>query len=263
MKKEKDTVILHRSQLRALLNLPEKDIKMILKAVEDFGIDGKEVEMPEDLQFGWELFKMALELDNRRYQKVCASRSAAGKASAAKRNANEEEDSDDKVNGTNSTNPTNATNVDFVETVSTNPTHNHNQNQNHNHNQDTLSLSEIEYLNRSAGEIVEMYPKGKVGDFERVKSVVREVIAKEAREGDCALFKVVEKVKKGVSAYASATESWEEKRFITDAVKFFSERHYNFDPAVWVKKKIPSPKPKTKFDPLDPATWGKIPGGAA
>ena len=109
MKKEKDTVILHRSQLRALLNLPEKDIKMILKAVEDFGIDGKEVEMPEDLQFGWELFKMALELDNRRYQKVCASRSAAGKASAAKRNANEEEDSDDKVNGTNSTNATNAT----------------------------------------------------------------------------------------------------------------------------------------------------------
>jgi hypothetical protein len=135
MKKEKDTVILHRSQLRALLNLPEKDIKMILKAVEDFGIDGKEVEMPEDLQFGWELFKMALELDNRRYQHVCASRSAAGKVSAAKRNA-KEDDQNDVTNETNETNPTNATNVDFVETVSTNPTHNHN----HNHNQYTLSL---------------------------------------------------------------------------------------------------------------------------
>lgn len=83
---------------------------------------------------------------------------------------------------------------------------------------------------RIAGE----YPRAKVGNY---RSVVESVLRAIGREIDdhpgTETDEAVYRVESGTIAYANAVKSWREKRYISDAVKFYDTGMYNHDPATW------------------------------
>jgi hypothetical protein len=83
---EKDSVIIYRVQIEALLACSSlKDVKAILAMILDRGINGNEVDCPEHLRMTWVMFQQMLDINNAKWQEKRRQSSAAGKASAAKR----------------------------------------------------------------------------------------------------------------------------------------------------------------------------------
>lgn len=83
---EKDSVIIYRVQIEALLACSSlKDVKTILAMIVERGINGNEVDCPEHLRMTWVMFQQMLDINNAKWQEKRRQSSAAGKASAAKR----------------------------------------------------------------------------------------------------------------------------------------------------------------------------------
>lgn len=83
---EKDSVIIYRVQVEALLACSSlKDVKTILAMIIERGINGNEVDCPEHLRMTWVMFQQMLDTNNAKWQEKRRQSSAAGKASAAKR----------------------------------------------------------------------------------------------------------------------------------------------------------------------------------
>ena len=83
---EKDSVIIYRVQIEALLACSSlKDVKAILAMILERGINGNEVDCPEHLRMTWVMFQQMLDANNAKWQEKRRQSSAAGKASAAKR----------------------------------------------------------------------------------------------------------------------------------------------------------------------------------
>ena len=83
---EKDSVIIYRVQIEALLACSSlKDVKAILAMILERGINGNEVDCPEHLRMTWVMFQQMLDINNAKWQEKRRQSSAAGKASAAKR----------------------------------------------------------------------------------------------------------------------------------------------------------------------------------
>ena len=78
---KKDTVVMYRSAMEAILSLTSmKDVKTILSAVVDFGMNGNEdPEIPEHLLFGWLQIKAQISAMNDRFAEISAKRSEAGR----------------------------------------------------------------------------------------------------------------------------------------------------------------------------------------
>ena len=83
---EKDSVIIYRVQIEALLACSSlKDVKSILAMILERGVNGNEVDCPEHLRMVWTMFQRMLDENNSKWQERCEANRRAGKASAAKR----------------------------------------------------------------------------------------------------------------------------------------------------------------------------------
>lgn len=213
---KKETVILRRGQVEALLSLTSlKDVKTILSAIKSYGMDGVEPEIPEHLMFGWVGIKYSIDYDNDQYRTMVEARSAAGKASAEKRK--------------NQQVSTKATSVEFVEQnqqVSTKATLIHIDN----------DIIESEYIRACASDaerIASLYPKAKVGNFRQLVEAIINAISRELDHPGITPEQAVGKVESGTIAYAAAVKNWKHKKYISDAVKFYDSGMYNHDPDTW------------------------------
>jgi hypothetical protein len=215
---KKETVILRRGQVEALLSLTSlKDVKTILSAIKSYGMDGVEPEIPEHLMFGWVGIKYSIDYDNDQYRTMVEARSAAGKASAEKRK--------------NQQVSTKSTSVEFVEQnqqVSTKSTHIHIDN----------DIIESEYIRACASDaerIASLYPKAKVGNFRKVVEAIINAIYRELDHPGITPEQAVSKVEAGTIKYATAVKQWpnKNKKYISDPVKFYDSGMYNHDPETW------------------------------
>jgi len=112
---------------------------------------------------------------------------------------------------------------------------------------------EKEQFYSAVDEIVKSYPSCRPAQRDKTISAVAEKLAEDQ---DRPVPEILDEIVAGVKAYASAVETWEEKRFVSDPVKFIREGTYKCDPAVWVRKPPHSPA-KNGFNPMDPATWNR------
>ena len=62
-----------------------------------------------------------------------------------------------------------------------------------------------------------------------LRAIGREIEDHPGTDTDEAVYRV----ESGTIAYANAVKSWREKRYISDAVKFYDTGMYNHDPATW------------------------------
>ena len=107
------------------------------------------------------------------------------------------------------------------------------ENENENENENTLSACAPSCA-CEAEAIARKYPRAKVGDF---RKVVEAVIRASGREmeyhSDLSVTDAVAVVDAGTVNYALAVRNWKEKRYISDAVKFYDSGMYNHDPETW------------------------------
>ena len=74
---QRDSVVMYRNQVEALLACSPRDVKLILAMMRDYGMNGIEVDVPEHLQPLWIMFKFSIDETNRRYAEVSEKRRRA------------------------------------------------------------------------------------------------------------------------------------------------------------------------------------------
>ena len=85
-----------------------------------------------------------------------------------------------------------------------------------------------------AEAIARKFPKEKVGDFRKVVEAVIRAIGRELEyHPDWSMTDATAVLDAGTVNYALAVHGWKEKRYISDAVKFYDTGMYNHDPATW------------------------------
>ena len=91
-KTQKDTVVMYRVQIEALLDCSSlKDVKTILAMILEYGMNGEDVDCPEHLKMIWRVFKSMIDDNNAKWDAARERYSNAGKASAEKRKMNNAE----------------------------------------------------------------------------------------------------------------------------------------------------------------------------
>ena len=249
MSKTKETVIVHVNQLDALLSLPLQDMQTIIQAIRDYAFSpDKEVEIPRHLQFGWIFFRQAIDYDCKRYSETCQARKAAGIKSGEAKQAKAEQSEQIKQNHTNQTNNNNK----------------HNNKPKNKHNtlssvpgEELLTAQESTDIDTASAKIAALYPPCRPADPEKLREAVKQCLVKEMANGILTPAEILAQMVEGVASYAEQTANWEEKRFISDPIKFIREGLYKCDPAVWVRRKVPA-NSAPKFDSLKPETWTQL-----
>jgi hypothetical protein len=74
---QRDSVVMYRNQIEALLACSPRDVKLILAMMRDYGMNGSEVDVPEHLQPLWIMFKFNIDETNRKYAEMCEKRRKA------------------------------------------------------------------------------------------------------------------------------------------------------------------------------------------
>ena len=74
---QRDSVVMYRNQVEALLACSSRDVKLILAMMRDYGMNGSEVDVPEHLAPLWIMFKFSIDETNRRYAEVSEKRRRA------------------------------------------------------------------------------------------------------------------------------------------------------------------------------------------
>jgi hypothetical protein len=74
---QRDSVVMYRNQIEALLACSPRDVKLILAMMRDYGMNGSEVDVPEHLVPLWIMFKFSIDETNRKYAEMCEKRRKA------------------------------------------------------------------------------------------------------------------------------------------------------------------------------------------
>jgi hypothetical protein len=109
-------------------------------------------------------------------------------------------------------------------------------------------------------KIVKNFPKEGIRDFRKAVYAAINAVRYQLDLPGATVESAIEVVENGVLNYANAVNSWsfEEKRFIKDAEKFFNESHYLTDPVKWQSRKENDTHRKpTGYDWRNPDTWGE------
>lgn len=101
-----------------------------------------------------------------------------------------------------------------------------------------------------AEKIARNYPPAKVGNWrELVEAVIRAVTREVEDRPGTSIEDALHRVENGTIAYADAVSKWKNKRYISDAVKFYDSGMYNHDPETWKEGE------GKNFDIMNPETW--------
>lgn len=88
----RESIVIFRGQLEAIMELTSlKDVKSVVTAIIEYGMNGNSVDIPEHLRFGWKCIQYQIDQVNSHYEEVREKRSAAAKkshANASKSHAN-------------------------------------------------------------------------------------------------------------------------------------------------------------------------------
>ena len=110
-KTQRDTVVMYRVQIEALLDCSSlKDVKTILAMILEYGMNGEDVECPDHLRMIWRVFKSMIDGNNAKWDAARERYSNAGKVSAEKRKLNKSQRCSTMFNDVQQT-PTNNVNV--------------------------------------------------------------------------------------------------------------------------------------------------------
>ena len=109
-------------------------------------------------------------------------------------------------------------------------------------------------------KIVKNFPKEGIRDFRKAVYAAINAVRYQLDLPGATVESAIEVVENGIINYANAVNSWsfEEKRFIKDAEKFFNESHYLTDPVKWQsRKESDAHRKQTGYDWRNPETWGE------
>ena len=56
---------------KPIQNLPDEKFGKLMKAIFEYQIDGKEIELPDDLKMAFLFFKNQFDVDNEKYKEIC------------------------------------------------------------------------------------------------------------------------------------------------------------------------------------------------
>lgn len=80
----RESIVIFRGQLEAIMELTSlKDVKSVVTAIIEYGMNGNSVDIPEHLRFGWRCIQYQIDQVNSHYEEVREKRSAAAKKSHA------------------------------------------------------------------------------------------------------------------------------------------------------------------------------------
>lgn len=208
---KKETVILFRGQIESLLSLSSlKDVKTILRAIQQYGMDNENPEIPEHLAFGWQWFKSSIDAHREQYEAKCDK----NRSSAQKR--------------WNKSMQTDANGCECMQMDA-----NDADKDNDNDNNKSVCLNTRAQCADDAVKIANLYPKAKIGNWKQVVMAVSDAIQREFDRGNSA-NDASALVELGTRAYAKAVNAGRiQKRYIHQAVKFFEDGIYNNDPETW------------------------------
>ena len=117
---QRDSVVMYRNQIEALLACSPRDVKLILAMMRDYGMNGSEVDVPEHLVPLWIMFKFSIDETNRKYAEMCEKRRKAAVIGNKQMRANASNRCQTQANASNS------------EQTQANATYNENENDNEN-----------------------------------------------------------------------------------------------------------------------------------
>lgn len=209
MDNRKETVILFRGQIESLLSLSSlKDVKTILRAIVLYGMDNETPEIPEHLTFGWLWFKNTIDSNREQYEAKCDR----NRSNAQKRWDKSLSPMRPDAIGCDRMRP------DAIDANNDN------------------DLNKECMLSRTcamdAERIANLYPRAKIGNWQKVIKSVINAIQREFDRGN-SVNDAVALVELGTREYAKAAEKIKHKRFIFLATKFFDDGIYNNDPETW------------------------------
>jgi hypothetical protein len=234
----KDTVILHRGQVEALLSLTSlKDVRTVLSAIVAYGMDGMDPHIPEHLLFGWVGIKCAIDYDRDQYDASITRR----KAAAAKRWSAKQDDA-------KQCKASNAVQGDAKQCKASNAVQG-DANDAYNRIRNRIRISKENNISfcDAIDDLLKIYPRVEYPELARRELAL--AITRKAEScqmtKELALAAIAGKTELYAKAKANLPE--EQKQFIPDAARWFRDGGYDADPATWAVIQT--------VDPRDPATW--------
>ena len=99
---QRDSVVMYRNQIEALLACSPRDVKLILAMMRDYGMNGNAVDVPEHLYPLWIMFKFSIDETNRKYAETCEQRRKAAIIGNQQMRANASKRRQTQANASNS-----------------------------------------------------------------------------------------------------------------------------------------------------------------
>ena len=212
------SVTVYENWVKVADTLKDSQKGQFYTAIAHYALYGEEPELPAPLDAFFELLRPSIDVSNARKQ----AGSIGGNLAKEKR------DQDESKPGSKS-----GSKLGSKLGSKSGSNEKENVNENEKEKENTLSARAPAYAHE-ADRIAGEYPRAKVGNYRSVVEAVLRAIGREIEdhpgtETDEAVYRV----ESGTIAYANAVKSWREKRYISDAVKFYDTGMYNHDPATW------------------------------
>lgn len=229
------TVTIYESWITVAANLTDEQKGQFYDAIMRYALYGEEPELAFPLDSFFSLIKPNIDKSN--------NRKIAG-ANGGKKSSKSQAKSDRKNKQTVS-----KTQAKFKQTLTEEEVE---------EEEEVEVEGDINIIPPACDKFVKLFPREGMRDYQQAVKSAIEAVHRQLDQPGATVESAIEVVESGTINYAAAVSkwSWEEKRFIKDAEKFYKESHYLTDPVKWQSKTENNNRRSDGYDWRNPETWG-------